>query len=53
VEHDTLTTVEVIEAAIGQVRLHENVKATYAVRLVEEHCRFERLFERLKLPSAV
>jgi BioD-like phosphotransacetylase family protein len=50
VEHDTLTTVEVIEAAIGQVRLHENVKATYAVRLVEEHCHFERLFERLRLP---
>jgi BioD-like phosphotransacetylase family protein len=53
VEHDTLTTVEVIEAAIGHVRLHENVKATYAVRLVEEHCRFERLFERLRLPALV
>ena len=50
VDHDTLTTVEVIEAAIGQVRLHEAVKATYAIRLVEESCRFERLFERLRLP---
>jgi BioD-like phosphotransacetylase family protein len=50
VDHDTLTTVEVIEAAIGHVRLHESVKATYAIRLVEEHCRFERLFERLRLP---
>ncbi|MEB3270057.1 MAG: phosphotransacetylase family protein [Synechococcus sp.] len=50
VEHDTLTTVEVIEAAIGHVRLHEPVKASYAMRLVEEHCRFERLFERLRLP---
>jgi len=50
VEHDTLTTVEVIEAAIGHVRLHEPVKAAYAMRLVEEHCRFERLFERLRLP---
>jgi len=50
VDHDTLTTVEVIEAAIGHVRLHEAVKATYAIRLVEENCRFERLFERLRLP---
>jgi BioD-like phosphotransacetylase family protein len=50
VDHDTLTTVEVIEAAIGHVRLNEAVKATYAIRLVEEHCRFERLFERLRLP---
>jgi hypothetical protein len=40
----------VIEAAIGHVRLHEAVKATYAIRLVEESCRFERLFERLRLP---
>jgi BioD-like phosphotransacetylase family protein len=50
VEHDTLTTVEVIEAAIGHVRLHESVKATYAMRLVEENCRFEPLYERLRLP---
>ncbi|MBM5790632.1 MAG: phosphotransacetylase family protein [Cyanobacteria bacterium M_surface_10_m1_298] len=50
VEHDTLTTVEVIENAFGQVRLHESVKATYAFRLVEEHCDFEPLFTRLRLP---
>jgi BioD-like phosphotransacetylase family protein len=50
VDHDTLTTVEVIEAAIGQVRLHEAVKATHAIRLVEENCHFERLFARLGLP---
>ena len=50
VDHDTLTTVEVIEAAIGHVRLNEAVKATYAIRLVEEHCRFEPLLERLCLP---
>ena len=50
VDHDTLTTVEVIEAAIGQVRLHEAVKATHAIRLVEENCQFERLFQRLGLP---
>ncbi|MFY8148855.1 MAG: DRTGG domain-containing protein, partial [Prochlorococcaceae cyanobacterium] len=50
VEHDTLTTVEVIERAFGHVRLHESVKATYAVRLVSEYCDFGRLFERLQLP---
>jgi hypothetical protein len=50
VDHDTLTTVEVVEAAIGHVRLHEPVKATYAMRLVEENCHFQRLFERLGLP---
>jgi BioD-like phosphotransacetylase family protein len=50
VDHDTLTTVEVIEAAIGHVRLHETVKATFAIRLVEENCHFERLFQRLELP---
>ncbi|MFM7465047.1 MAG: phosphotransacetylase family protein [Cyanobium sp.] len=49
VDHDTLTTVEVVEASIGHVRLHEAVKATYAMRLVEENCHFERLFERLEL----
>ena len=50
VDHDTLTTVEVVEAAIGQVRLHEAVKATQAIRLGEEKCHFERLFARLLLP---
>ncbi|MFM8525202.1 MAG: phosphotransacetylase family protein [Cyanobacteriota bacterium] len=53
VEQDTLTTVEVIEGAFGHVRLHESVKATYAVRLVEEHCRFDRLFSRLGLPATL
>ena len=51
VEHDTLSTVEVIEQAFGHVRLHENVKATYAFRLVEEHCDLDRLFMKLGLPS--
>ncbi|MEB3234151.1 MAG: phosphotransacetylase family protein [Cyanobacteriota bacterium] len=50
VEHDTLTTVEVIERAFGHVRLHEGVKATYAIRLVEEHCDFSALLQRLRLP---
>ena len=45
VEHDTLATVEVIEQAFGHVRLHETVKATYAFRLVEEHCHLSELFD--------
>ena len=49
VEHDTLSTVEVIEQAFGHVRLHEAVKATYAFRLVEEHCQLDRLFAALGL----
>ncbi|MBD2424200.1 phosphotransacetylase family protein [Cyanobium sp. FACHB-13342] len=51
VEHDTLTTVEVIEQAFGHVRLHEVVKASFAFRLVEEHCDFGPLFARLQLPA--
>ncbi|MDP6310385.1 MAG: phosphotransacetylase family protein [Prochlorococcus sp.] len=50
VEHDTLATVEVIEQAFGHVRLHEAIKATYAFRLVEEHCYLDRLFKALGLP---
>ncbi len=53
VDHDTLSTVEVIEQAFGHVRLHEAVKATYAFRLVEEHCDLERLFLNLGFPSIV
>jgi BioD-like phosphotransacetylase family protein len=49
VEQDTLNTVEVIEQAFGHVRLHESVKATYAFRLVEQHCSFDRLLRRLEL----
>jgi hypothetical protein len=52
VDHDTLTTVEVIERTFGHVRLNEAVKATYAFRLVEEHCQFDRLDARLRLPIA-
>ncbi|KZR86939.1 phosphotransacetylase family protein [Synechococcus sp. MIT S9504] len=49
VEQDTLGTVEVIEQAFGHVRLHEAVKATYAFRLVEEHCRLADLLSAVGL----
>ena len=51
VNRDTLSTVEVIEQAFGHVRLHENVKAAYAFRLVEEHCDLQRLFRFLGICS--
>ena len=48
VDKDTLSTVEVIENAFGHVRLHESVKATYAFRLVEEHCNLSQLIKALE-----
>ncbi len=51
VDSDTLSTVEVIEQAFGHVRLHEDVKAAYAFRLVEEHCDLQRLFGFLGICS--
>ena len=45
------STVEVIEQAFGHVRLHETVKATYAFRLVQEHCDLDRIFKTLGISS--
>ena len=47
VDKDTLSTVEVIEKAFGHVRLHEEVKASYAFRLVKEHCDLNRIINCL------
>ena len=52
VDHDTLSTVEVIEQAFGHVRLHEVVKASYAFRLVEEHCDLDLLLEKIGFPQS-
>ncbi len=51
VDRDTLSTVEVIEQAFGHVRLHETVKATYAFRLVQEHCDLDQIFKTLGISS--
>ena len=50
VDHDTLTTVELVEAGIGHGRLHESMKASHAMKHVLDHCDFERLYERMRLP---
>ncbi len=51
VDTDTLSTVEVIEQAFGHVRLHENVKAKYAFRLVEDNCDLARLLGSFGISS--
>ncbi|MGL5882315.1 MAG: phosphotransacetylase family protein [Synechococcus elongatus] len=51
VQLDTLTTVEIIDQAFGQVRLHEVVKAQYVSRLVREALDFPRLQSLLGLPA--
>ena len=51
VTKDTLTTVAVVERAFGHVRLHESVKASFALRLVRENCDFTPLLPYLRLVS--
>ena len=47
---DTLNTVALVERAFGNVRLHEPVKASFALRLIQENCDFTPLAEHLNLP---
>lgn len=53
VDLDTLTTVEIVDRAFGQVRVHEPVKVQYVYRLMEEHFNMERLLQGLGLEAAV
>jgi BioD-like phosphotransacetylase family protein len=54
VDLDTLTTVEIIDQAFGQVRLQEGVKAQYVVRLIRDYLDLSRLQQLLNLsPTAV
>lgn len=50
VSKDTLGTVALVERAFGHVRLHEPIKASFALRLMQENCDFTPLLERLDLP---
>ena len=47
VELDTLASVEIIEQAFGHVRIHESIKASYAVQLVQEHVNLENILETI------
>ncbi len=51
VSKDTLNTVALVERAFGNVRLHEPIKASFALRLMRENCDFTPLIARLNLPS--
>jgi len=50
VDLDTLATVEIIEQAFGHVRIHESIKASYAVQLVQEHVNLKNILETIDFP---
>ena len=50
VELDTLSSVEIIEQAFGHVRIHESIKASYAVQLVQENVNLKRILEKIDFP---
>ena len=50
VELDTLATVEIIEQAFGHVRIHESIKASYAIQLVQENVDLKRILETIDFP---
>lgn len=53
VDSDTLTTVEIVDRAFGQVRLHEAVKVDCIQRMFVEHFDFDRLLTLLGLKPAL
>lgn len=52
VDLDTLTTVEIIDRAFGQVRLHEPIKFQCICQMVEEYFNCDRLLSALNLEPA-
>lgn len=53
VDLDTLTTVEIIDRAFGQVRLHEPIKVQCIRQMMDKHFDVERLMSQLGLEPAV
>ena len=53
VDLDTLTTVEIIDQAFGQVRLHEPIKVQCIQQLMAQHFDIDRLMSQLGLEPAV
>ena len=47
VDIDTLATVEVIEQAFGHVRIHESIKASYAIQLVHENVNINGILSKI------
>jgi uncharacterized protein len=53
VDLDTLSTVEIVDRAFGQVRLHEPIKVECIRQLMQEHFDVDRLLSILGLDAAV
>ena len=53
VDLDTLSTVEIIDHAFGQVRLHEPIKVQFIRQLMAQHFDIDRLMSQLGLEPAV
>jgi BioD-like phosphotransacetylase family protein len=53
VDLDTLTTVEIIDRAFGQVRLHEPVKVQAINQMMAKHVNVDRLLTKLGLTPTV
>lgn len=53
VDLDTLTTVEIIDRAFGQVRLHEPIKVQCIRQMMADHFDIDRLMAHLGLEPAV
>lgn len=51
VDLDTLTTVEIVDQAIGQVRIHEPIKLQCLYNMMEEHFDLDRLLVDLDLEA--
>lgn len=51
VNYDTLTTVEIVDAAFGRVSINEPIKIKKVVELMEQNFDFARLFDLLGLES--
>ncbi|OLP16711.1 hypothetical protein BST81_19950 [Leptolyngbya sp. 'hensonii'] len=53
VDLDTLTTVEIIDRAFGQVRLHEPVKVQCVRQLMSEHFDLDQMIAQMGLQPAI
>jgi uncharacterized protein len=53
VDLDTLTTVEIINHAFGQVRLHEPIKVECMRQLIAQHFDIDRMMSQLGLEPAI
>ncbi|MBD3881319.1 phosphotransacetylase family protein [Phormidium tenue FACHB-886] len=53
VDLDTLTTVEIVDRAFGQVRLHEPIKVQAVCQMMAKYFDVDRLLAKLELETAI